>query len=135
MAHVRLGALIDRAVAAGARVTGSPDWPYVAAGVLGFLAMMEVVSRPQQRRLARSVTGRCSRRCRWPLVRIPLGPAMVMVTTATLLMVVRRNLPTPTRGWGALGPRLLTWLGPPPPPRRVIGAPFISPRFGPWYAQ
>jgi signal transduction histidine kinase len=37
--------LVDRAVVAGRRVTGTGDWPLVAGGLLGLLAMAEVVVR------------------------------------------------------------------------------------------
>ena len=48
MMHVRAGgagALIERVRGPVAAVTGSPDWPFVAAGILGLLAMVEVINR------------------------------------------------------------------------------------------
>jgi signal transduction histidine kinase len=46
MAYVsQPSAFIDQVTSAGRRITGAPDWPLVAASVLGVLSMIEVIAR------------------------------------------------------------------------------------------
>jgi signal transduction histidine kinase len=84
--------MLDRAVGTVARVVGAPDWPYLAAGLLGLAAMVEVVNRGEHSSLALLLA-------LWAtlpaaLARIQLVAAMVLITVATFLTLMARQAPT-----------------------------------------
>lgn len=90
--RVRHGALLDRTVDTVARVTGAPDWPYTAAGLLGLAGMVEVVNRGENSSLA-LLLALCAT-MPVALARIQLVAAMVMITAATFLTLLAQFPPT-----------------------------------------
>ena len=91
---IRDGALIERARVGVASVTGSPDWPFVAAGLLAFTALVEVINRTRPGAnaslamlLALCVTLPLA------LARIQLVAATIVISVAVLLTLLARSVP------------------------------------------
>ncbi len=93
------GALLDRAVATVSRVTSAPDWPYIAAGVLGLAAMVDVINRGENSSLALLLA--LGATLPMALARIQLVVAMVMMTAATFLTLLAQD-PLTRAGLAAL---------------------------------
>ncbi|GIG87148.1 hypothetical protein Pen02_20840 [Plantactinospora endophytica] len=88
--------VIERAVAAGRRVTGAPEWPTAAGLLLGLLAMVEVALRPATSGPTVSVAlllGLCGT-VPLALVRTQLVVAAVTTTAATSLILAGIGRPT-----------------------------------------
>jgi signal transduction histidine kinase len=90
----RAGALVERARGAIAAVTGSPDWPFVAAATLSLVAMVEIINR--------SLAGTASTFAMLlalcvtlpvALVRIQLVVAAVAITVAMFLSMLAQSPP------------------------------------------
>lgn len=127
MRHVKaagVGALIERVRVAAAKVTGSPDWPFVAAGLLGLAAMVEVISRTRPGAnpsvailLALCITLPVA------LARIQLVAAAVMITVALFLTLLAHSAPP---GFGLVGLVVICYLlG--RHYRRMVWVPVITP--------
>ncbi len=85
---------VERVRAAVARVIGSPDWPYVAAGLLALAAMVEVIGRTRPGSdssvamlLALCVTLPVA------LARIQVVASMTMITVAVFLTLLDGSVP------------------------------------------
>ncbi|GAA4680417.1 hypothetical protein Prum_050720 [Phytohabitans rumicis] len=85
--------VVDRAMAAGRRVNRAPDWPLVAAAILGLISMMEVAARGAQGpddTVQLSFALLCGLGATMPLalVRASALAAAALATTATFLTLV-----------------------------------------------
>jgi signal transduction histidine kinase len=104
----RAGTLTERVRVAVAAFTGSPDWPFVTAGMLSLVAMVEIINRASSGTvstvamlLALCVTLPVA------LVRTQLLAAAVPITVATLLTLLSGS--TPPRA-GVVGLALVCYL-------------------------
>src|SRR4029450_12450833 len=118
------GVLTGPVRGAAAKVIRSPDWPYVAAGLLGLTAMVEVINRTRggtdssvAMLLALCVTLPVA------LARIQLVAAAVMITVALLLTLLAHSV-SPLAGLVGLG-LVCSLLG--RYRRRVVWVPVIAP--------